>query len=201
MNTSHEHLYYLDPWFIAREYECQKNQSLPSKIRRSSSSGIQGSVGLLKGQGGSQETVEFEQTPEKAFWEICHQLFEFPNITIGQREKFPPLFWISGVLAPLGETHSKCETGKPDQLIDDVWSFSIESPASSGTHVRLLAEETYFRYNIFQLLAHPTTLGSHFRPRVRALLKSHGDTNEGDFYLATPLVIIEVSEDKKAGGH
>jgi hypothetical protein len=84
MNSSHEHIYYLDPWFIAREYEMRTNSSLPAKIQKTSSGGFDGSIGVLKGRTGSQESLEFQQTPEKTFWAISPQLAEFPEVEVAR---------------------------------------------------------------------------------------------------------------------
>jgi hypothetical protein len=190
MNSSHEHIYYLDPWFIAREYEMRTNSSLPAKIQKTSSGGFDGSIGVLKGRTGSQESLEFQQTPEKTFWAISPQLAEFPEVEVARNIKFPSVFWTSGILAPFGESKSEHKSGQ-STLIDQVWSFVIISEKHPPLAIRLLSDAAHFRYNIHQLLEHPKTLGSHFRPRVRALLKSHGDLSNDRVYLATPLVIIE----------
>lgn len=194
MNTSHEHIYYLDPWFIAREYEARTNTSLPSTIRRSSSSLFQGSAVFAKAQGGNQESVEFRQTPEKAFWEISADLEDFPEIEVNSDTKFPPVYWVTGILCLYGQKHSRQVTGEPKELLDDVWAFSILISGKRNAYIRLLTDDAHFRYNIQQLLQHPLTLGSHFRPRVRALLKSHGNLHSDHCFLATPLVIIVSDE-------
>lgn len=170
----------------------RSGSSLPSKIRRTSDRGGQGSMGILKARIGSQESLEFDQSPEKIFWDILPQLTEFPEIEIEELMVLPSVFWVSGMLAPMGEKLTTQTSGNSEVLIDDVWAYSIQPRSVSRVSIRLLTENTYFRYNIHQLLDHPTTLGSHFRPQVRALLKSHGDLHDDGLYLATPLVIIDL---------
>lgn len=196
MNTSHENIYYLDPWFIAREYEMRSGVSLPSKIRRTSDRSGEGSFGFVKGRVGSQESLEFDQSPEKLFWDILPQLQEFPEVEIASKMALPSVFWVSGMLAPYGQKHTSQTSGMPEVLIDNVWAFSIKPRSADSLTFRLLTDNAYFRYNIQQLLEHPTTLGSHFRPQVRALLKSHGNLGNNGCYLATPLVIIETRGDQ-----
>ena len=106
----------------------------------------------------------------------------------------PPVFWMRGLFSPLNETHSRQTTGKPTEILDDVWSFSISTKDQPSIYVRLLVDDSHFRYNIHQLISHPTTLGSNFQPEVRALLKSHGDCDDGRFFLATPLAIIATNK-------
>jgi|GEM_PF-5200037 len=190
MNTSHEHLYYLDPWFIAREYEARTNTLLPSTIKRSSSTQIQASAIIAKAQGTSQESIEFQQTPEKAFWDISGDLDDFPSIEANSEQKLPPVFWVNGILGLYGQKKTR-RTLNEAEVIDEIWSFSISFNDSTDMRFRLLADDTYFRYNIQQLIQHPMTLGSNFRPGVRALLKSHGDIKDKRGYIVTPLVIIK----------
>lgn len=165
--------------------------SLPSKVRRTSDRGGESSLGIIKGRIGSQESLEFDQSPEKIFWDICPQLNEFPEIRIEELTILPSVFWVCGMLAPLGEKQTTKASGKPDISVDNVWTFSIRSRDTDRISIRLLTENTYFRYNIHQLIDHPMTLGKNFRPQVRALLKSHGDLHDDGLYLATPLVIID----------
>lgn len=191
MDTIHENIYYLDPWFIAREHEMRSGVSLPSKIRRTFDRSGEGSIGFLKVRVGSQESLEFDQSPEKLFRDISLQLEEFPEVEITSTMVLPSVFWVTGMLAPLGQKHTSQTSGRPEVLIDDVWAFSIQPSHTDSLTFRLLTENAYFRYNIQQLLEHPTTLGSHFRPQVRALLKSHGNIGDDGCYLATPLIVIE----------
>jgi hypothetical protein len=191
MKNSHESIYYLDPWFIAKEYEMRTGASLPSKVLKSSNSNFEASAAVFKGQLGSQESLEFDQTPEKIFWEISPQLEEYPEIEIAADMKIPPVFWVRGIFAPFGQTHKLTTTGKPEDTIDDVWAFSITPEGRDNFVIRLLTNGAHFRYNIEQLLEHPTTLGEYFRPRVRVLLKSHGQEHDNHCFLATPLVILE----------
>jgi hypothetical protein len=193
VNSSHEHIYYLDPWFIAREYEMRTNSSLPAKIQRTSSGGFDGSLGILKGRTASQESLEFNQSPEKTFWDISPQLAEFPEIELAPDIAFPSIFWTTGILAPFGESLNEHKSGQLT-LTDKIWAFMVLSEKHDSLGIRLLSDVAHFRYNIHQLLEHPKTLGSHFRPRVHALLKSHGDLNNDRVYLATPLVIIETRD-------
>ena len=190
MNTSHEHIYYLDPWFIAREYESRTKKPLPSKVSRSSGGAVKGSMGFVGGSSSVQETIHLDQSPESAFWDISDQLEKFPQLDITRGMDIPPLFWVEGILAPLGETRTREEACKPEKMLEEVWNYSICS-SSGDVYIRLLSVDSLFRYNIERLISYPLTLGDSFRPHVRSLVRGHRTVGEDRFYLATPLVIIE----------
>lgn len=143
-------------------------------------------MGLIKGGVKSQESIVFEHSPEATYWDIASDLEEFEECEIISGMKLPSLFWVSGMLAPLGQEHRR-----NDELLDDVWVFSI---SKNGIYIRLLTEDAFFRFNIHSLLKHPTTLGDNFRPNVRALLKGFQQKGDDSYLLATPLVIIEHAE-------
>ncbi len=183
MNTSHENIYYIDPWFMAREYEARRNKPMPSKVTRSSQTGGNVSLGFAKGGVQSQETLAFDHSPESTFWDISPELNEIEEVKIESGMVLPSLFWVSGLFAPLGTTHKR-----QDEVVDESWVFSI---SHKHTYIRLVAEDAFFRFNIHNLLQHPETLGDTFRPFVRALLKGFRSVGDDDFLIAAPLVIIE----------
>jgi hypothetical protein len=194
MNTSHENIYYLDPWFIAREYELRKHRALPSKVSKATAINGAFQMPVFSGGVANQQIVEFAQTPETAFWEIYPELEEFETVELETGMKPPNIYWVSGILAPFGAFISSKRSGEQAHTEEEGWCFSIGSN-ESGVFIRLLSENSFYRYNLHLLLAQPLTLGSHFRPQVRALLKSHGPLAERDkYYLATPLVIVECDE-------
>ncbi|MFC5049118.1 hypothetical protein ACFPK9_00600 [Rubritalea spongiae] len=183
MNTSHENIYYIDPWFIAREYEARKNRPIPSRVTRSSQTNGDASIGLAKVSVGNQESLVFEHSPETAFWEISSELNDIEDIQIDPDAELPSLFWVSGTFSLTGRSHKH-----NSKLTDEVWVYSI---SQDDKFIRLLAEDSFFRFNLHSLTKHPHTLGSNFRPKVRALLKGFRTVGDDRFLLATPLVILE----------
>ena len=185
MSVTHEDIYYLDPWFVAREYEIHTHKPLPSTVSRSTTSGLEGNLMVIKAKGATQETVVFEQTPESAFWEIFTELSAFPEVENMDEKSEPSIFWIEGILSVYGSSDES--KGK---LMEDGWTFCLVTSNDNPIYIRLLSNQSFFRYNIDEYLIFPRTLGIHCKMKVRVLMKSHGNTYEEKAYVATPLIIL-----------